>query len=219
MITMLKDDGVYEALESAIIQMGNSVPMTEAIAKAIAKDKKLMALVAKFVAHQAIKKVYDATQQSVIVGPPSLPLVLGESPSSKAERKSPQRSMSPQRKKIMTSSASNDRGTWSTRHSIKEKYGSKASISEENAKEMKQPGTHQFNVGYTDALDHRTYRLHHRLLKYNAKMAKRTAKLVKIMETIIKTFKTLLKSQILWQSFHFWVNQREPVTSTEYLKA
>lgn len=69
----LENNGVREALESAIIREETRGPMFQAIAIIVFKEKKLAATVAKFLIEQAKKKVNVTAQQLVSSAPQSRP--------------------------------------------------------------------------------------------------------------------------------------------------
>lgn len=85
MATMLKDDGVREAFEFAIICVATSCPIVQVISKMVAKEKKLMTPVAKFVADQANNEVSETAQQSLLTATSSPPQPSCDSSSSEKE--------------------------------------------------------------------------------------------------------------------------------------
>lgn len=71
---MLGHDGVCEAVESSILRVSGSGPMeVQAVASIAVREKMLMTPVAKFVAEQTKKEVFEVAQQSVLFALPSPP--------------------------------------------------------------------------------------------------------------------------------------------------
>lgn len=89
--SILNDEGVRDAFETAVIQLATSGPMVLATAKVPVNEEKIAALTVRFVASQARKEVREAGQQSVIFIPPPPPFFPTDSSSSEDEWK-PQRS-------------------------------------------------------------------------------------------------------------------------------
>lgn len=85
---MPEDDGVGEAFESVIIREAAKGSVIQAVAKMVAKKKKLLAPRTRFIAQQAMKEVGEAAQLSVLVALPSQSSLLGD-PSSSEKNKDP----------------------------------------------------------------------------------------------------------------------------------